>query len=286
MAERENHGAGGDAGARGGAWLEAELGTSRPLIGVIHLPPLPRGPAGTQEDVPRLLDRVRRDAAALSAGGADAVLVENYGDAPFWPEDVPKPVVAWMTRLALVAREESGLPTGVNVLRNDGEAAVSAAAAAGGRFVRVNVYIGARVTDQGVIEGRAHRIDRLRRREAPAIRVLADVRVKHSSPLGRERPLADAVTEAVGRGRADGVILTGSTTGRPPDREELRAAREAASGAPVFAGSGVTPATAGGVLEVADGLIVGTALKRGGETEGPVSEERVRALVEAARGDA
>jgi len=35
------------------------------------------------------------------------------------------------------------------------------------------------------------------------------------------------------------------------------------------------------VLEIADGVIVGTALKRDGVTANPVELERVRALVEA-----
>lgn len=264
-------------------WTEEELGSAAPVIGVVHAPPLPGSPEGEADGLPEVLGRVRRDAAALAAGGADAALVENYGDAPYVPSDVPKHTVAFMTRLAVAVREGSGLPVGVNVLRNDGEAALSAAAAAGGRFVRVNVYAGARVTDQGVVEGGAHALQRLRRRVAPGVRVLADVRVKHSAPLGEERRLGREVEDVVERGRADGVIVTGESTGRPPRTGRLREAREAAGGVPVFAGSGVTPETAARTLEQADGVVVGTALKEGGRTRAPVSEERVRAFVEACR---
>lgn len=267
----------------GGRWLEEELGAAKPVIGVVHLPPLPGSPAGEPGSLEELLGRVRRDASALAGGGADAGLVENYGDAPYHPRDVPKHTVAFLTRLAAAARRGSGLPFGVNVLRSDGEAAVAVAAAAGARFIRVNVYVGARVTDQGLVEGRAHRIQRLRRRVAPEVRVLADVRVKHSAPLGRERPLARVVEDLTERGGADGVIVTGDATGRPPDPERLREARSAAGDTPVLAGSGVTRETAGRILRAADGLIVGTELKEGGRTSGPVREERVRALVEAAR---
>lgn len=267
-------------------WLEAEIGSASPVIGVVHVPPLPGSPGGGTGDLAGLLDRVRRDAAALDAGGAHAVLVENYGDAPYFPGDVPKHTVAFMTRAADAARRACELPVGVNVLRNDGEAALSVAAAAGGTFVRVNVYAGARVTDQGVVEGRAHAIQRLRRRVAPEVRVLADVRVKHSAPLGEERRLGREVEDVVERGRADAVIVTGDTTGRPPEAGRLREARRAASGAPVLAGSGVSRETAAPTLEAADGLVVGTALKEGGRTEAAVSEERVRAFVEACRGGA
>lgn len=266
----------------GGSWLQAVFGTSAPVIGVLHVPPLPGSPAGETGSLARLLDRVRRDAAALAAGGADAVLVENYGDAPYHPSDVPGHTVAFMTRLTAAAGEASGLATGVNVLRNDGEAALSVAAAAGARFVRVNVHSGARVTDQGVVQGRAHAIHRLRRTVAPGVRVLADVRVKHSAPLGAERPLAREIEDLVTRGRADGVIVTGDATGRPPELDRLREAVRAASGVPVLAGSGVSAETAARTLEAADGVIVGTDLKEGGRTEEPVSEERVRAFVAAA----
>ncbi len=265
------------------SWLEEELGTASPVIGVAHVPPLPGSARGGADRLRRLLDRVRRDAASLAAGGADAVLIENFGDTPYYPTDVPKHVVAFMTRLASTAREASALPLGVNVLRNDGRAAVSVAAAAGGRFARVNVYAGARVTDQGVVEGRAAEIQRLRRRVAPDVRVLADVRVKHSEPLGEEPPLDRAVEDVVERGGADGVVVTGDATGRPPDPERLREAKRSAAGVPVFAGSGVARKTAAETLEEADGLIVGTDLKEGGRTEAPVSEERVRSLVETAR---
>ena len=266
------------------SWLEEVLGTAAPVIGVVHVPPLPGSPRGEAEGLPGILDRVRRDAAALARGGADAVLVENYGDAPYHPTDVPKHVVAFMTRAAAAAREAGGLPVGVNVLRSDGAAALAVASAAAGRFVRVNVYVGARVTDQGVVEGRAHELQRLRRRVAPDVRVLSDVRVKHSSPLGEERPLGLEVEDVVGRGRADGVIVTGDSTGRPPGAEQLRDAGRAAAGVPVLAGSGVTRESAAEILKEADGVIVGTALKEEARTEAPVSESRVRSFVEAARG--
>lgn len=264
------------------SWLEEELG-ALPVVGVAHVPPLPGSPRGRAGDLPGLVDRVRRDAAALADGGADAVLVENYGDAPYRPRDVPEHAVAFMTRLAAAAREAAGLPLGVNVLRNDGRAAISVAAAAGGIFVRVNVYAGARVTDQGLIEGRAHEIQRLRNRVAPDVRVLADVRVKHSEPLGEEPPLGREVEDVVERGGADGVIVTGDSTGRPPEAERLREARRAAAGVPVLAGSGVTRRSAAEILQEADGVIVGSDLKEGGRTEAPVSRGRVRSFVQAAR---
>ncbi|MFW6206114.1 MAG: BtpA/SgcQ family protein, partial [Gemmatimonadota bacterium] len=135
------------------------------IIGVLHLPPLPGAP-GWGGSMGAVLDRARSDARALDAGGVgaggvDALLVENYGDHPFHRTVGPGTVAA-MTAVVLAVREESDLPVGVNVLRNDAAAALAVAAAAGAAFIRVNVHTGGMYTDQGWIEGRAADTLRLR----------------------------------------------------------------------------------------------------------------------------
>ena len=267
--------------------MSAQTLPENAVVGMVHLDPLPGAP---KHDAAGGLDAVRDaaldDAAALDAGGVDAVMVENFGDAPFYPDDVPKHTVASMTTLVDAVAREVSVPVGVNVLRNDAEAALAVAAATDASFVRVNVHVGARVTDQGVVTGRAHETMRLRDRLDADVAVFADVGVKHSAPLGPETPLKTAVEEVVGRGLADGVVVSGPGTGAPTDDSDLytvaRAAREA--GVPALVGSGVTAETVAETLDRADGVVVGTALKEGGETTAPVSESRVRAVVEAARG--
>src|SRR4051794_19164817 len=108
------------------------------FIGCIHLPPLPGSPLGDDAaNMVEILDRVRGDAAAYAEGGAEAVIVENFGDVPFVKDRVAPYTVAAMTQAVAAARESSDLPVGVNVLRNDALSAVSIAAIAGGTFVRV-----------------------------------------------------------------------------------------------------------------------------------------------------
>jgi hypothetical protein len=258
------------------------FGVATPLVGMVHLPPLPGSPrfSGDRGAIRR---RAVGDAEALAEGGVDGVLVENFGDAPFYPEDVPPHVVASMTDLVGAVSDAVSLPVGVNVLRNDAEAALSVAAATGAAFLRTNVHVGARVTDQGVVEGRAHEVLRLRDRLDADVRVLADVDVKHSVPLAGEFS-PDTVDEAVGRGLADAVVVSGGGTGEATDRDRLAtvAGRADDLGVPAYVGSGLTAASAPDLLTVADGAIVGTALKRGGETDAPVDPERVRRVVAAA----
>lgn len=264
------------------------LGAEKPIVGMVHLPALPGAP-GYEAKYGR--DRIRaaaeRDAQRLAEGGVDAVMVENFGDAPFYPEDVPKHVVADMTDAVKTVRETVDCPVGVNVLRNDAVAALSVAAAADASFVRVNVHVGGRVTDQGVLEGSAHETLRHRARiDAAGVKILADVAVKHSRPLGKPQPLGEAVAENVERGLADGIIVSGAQTGTPAERGALERAVEAREDlgldAPVLVGSGVSVDNVSDLLSVADGAIVGTAFKRGGETVNPVERDQVADLVTAA----
>jgi len=266
---------------------DALADVSCPVIGMVHLPPLPgspryepAGPGGGGRAAIR--EAAVRDAVALRSGGAHAVMVENFGDVPFFKDAVGPHTVAEMTAVVSAVVAATGLPVGVNVLRNGAAAAVAVAAAAGAAFVRVNVLAGAAVTDQGVIEGRAAEVMRARAaHDAAHVRVLADVAVKHAAPLV-PRPIAEQVAELTGRALADAVIVTGPATGSPVDMDELRAVKAAAGGAAVLVGSGVTAATAAALAEIADGLIVGTSVKRDGQLGRPVDPPRVRAVVDAA----
>ena len=256
---------------------------ARPVVGMVHLPPLPGAPGG--DDLDGVVERAVTDAEALAAGGVDGVVVENLGDAPYHPADVPKHTVAGMTRATRAVVEAVDRPVGVNVLRNDAAAALSVAAAAGGDFLRVNVHVGARVADQGLLEGRAHETLRLRDRLDADVAVWADVDVKHSAPLG-EQSVRGAVRDACERGLADAVVVSGPATGRTTAESTLAAAVDArdavAPGTPVVVGSGAT-ADDTELLSTADGAIVGTALKKGGETTAPVDERRVTEVVKALR---
>jgi membrane complex biogenesis BtpA family protein len=252
---------------------------ARPVIGMLHAPPLPGSPGGRFSQRQVVRDFVLRDAAALVEGGVHALMLENFGDAPFTAGRVPAETVAAMTWLAGEVRTQFDVPLGINALRNDGRSALAIAAAVGARFIRVNILTGARVTDQGLIEGIAHELLRDRDRLGADIAIFADVGVKHSAPLV-PRPLSEEVPELLDRGGADALIVTGTATGSPADPALLNEVRRLASPHPVFVGSGVTAENLHEFRE-ADGFIVGTAFKREGRVSEPVDVERVRAFVSA-----
>jgi membrane complex biogenesis BtpA family protein len=262
--------------------LDEAFFARKPALGMVHLAPLPGSPryGGRMESV---LEAALADARALAAAGFDGLIVENMGDAPFFPDEVPPETVAALAVALAALRREVPLPLGVNVLRNDARAALGIAAATGASFIRVNVHTGAAVADQGLLFGRAHETLRRRAAIAPGVAIMADLRVKHARPLGGDAPLDLLAEETVSRGLADALIVTGPTTGRPVALDDLATARRGARGAPVLAGSGVTAASAAAIAREADGVIVGTSLKRGGRVEAPVDPALASAFIAAWR---
>jgi uncharacterized protein len=253
---------------------------ARPIIGMIHLRPLPGSPR-FDGDAAKILEQALRDAEAWAEGGVAALMLENFGDVPFYPERVPGHVVANMTAIACAVRAKIKLPLGINVLRNDGQSALAVAAAAGAQFIRVNILCGARLTDQGIVNGIAH--DLLRDRAmlgAASVAILADVDVKHSAPLAA-RTLDDETADTIHRGLADGLIVSGSGTGKTTDPTQVRQVKAAAGGTPVLVGSGVSAGTIKSFIPHADGFIVGTSVKKDGDVGKAVDVKRVRALVKA-----
>lgn len=229
-----------------------------------------------------VIDRAEQEAVALASGGVDGIIVENFFDAPFPKNQVDPAVVSAMTVVVQRLMNLVTLPIGINVLRNDARSALAIASCVQAQFIRVNVLTGVMATDQGLIEGEAHAILRYRRELGSDVKILADVLVKHARPLGSPN-LTTAVCDTIERGLADAVILSGWATGSPPNLEDLELATQAASGTPVFIGSGASWENVGTLMQAADGVIVSSSLKRHGRREQPIDPIRVSQFVEAAR---
>ena len=255
--------------------------TRSPIIGVVHLLPLPTSPrwGGNLKTV---IDRAAQEATALASGGVDGIIVENFFDAPFTKNQVDPAVVSAMTVVVQRIQNLVTVPIGLNVLRNDAISAMAIAATVKAEFIRVNVLTGVMATDQGLIEGEAHKLLRYRRELGCDVKILADVLVKHARPLGSPN-LTNAVQDTIERGLADAVILSGWATGCPPTLEDLELAKTAANDTPVFIGSGANWENIATLMQAADGAIVSSSLKRHGRREQTIDPIRVSQFVEAAR---
>lgn len=255
--------------------------TENPILGVVHLLPLPTS-ARWGGDLRKVMDRAEQEATALAAGGIDGIIIENFFDAPFTKQQVDPATIAAMT---LIMDRLSGLvtiPLGLNVLRNDAKSAMAIAACTGAKFIRVNVLTGVMATDQGLIEGNAHELLKYRRELDADVAILADVLVKHAHPVSTP-DLPAAIHDTVERGLADAIILSGWATGHAPKMDDIKDARSHAGDTPILIGSGTDWENIGNLLQVADGAIVASSLKRHGDIKQPIDPLRVSQLMESAQ---
>jgi membrane complex biogenesis BtpA family protein len=255
--------------------------TKNPIIGVVHLLPLPTS-ARWGGSLKAVIERAEQEATALAAGGIDGIIVENFFDAPFTKDQVNPAVISAMTLIVDRIMNLVVVPVGLNLLRNDAKGALAIASCVNAQFIRVNVLNGIMATDQGLIEGNAHEILRFRRELGSDIAIFADVLVKHARPLGTPN-LTTAVQDTIERSLADAVILSGWATGSPPTLEDLELATAAAKGTPVLIGSGANWDNIGQLMQAADGAIVASSLKRQGMIHETIDPIRVAQFIEAAR---
>ncbi len=263
--------------------LAAMFAVAKPVIGMVHLWPLPGAPGYAGHGMDQILGQARRDAGALLEGGVDGLIVENMWDLPYYVGDEVQ--LEAVTAQAIAARsiaELANVPVGVNVIHNGWRAELAIAIAARLDFMRVCILTGARLWDTGKLDAGCA-ADLLRRRKelgAEQIKLFADVDKKHSVPFpGLDLETHIEWTEFY---RADALIVSGRMTGSAPALDKVRRAKEAAS-RPILMGSGTTAENIAGFLEFADGAIVGSSLKADGVAENPVDVKRVRCYMEAVR---
>jgi len=259
------------------------------LIGVVHLPALPGDPDHPSPYVAgpgysAAVDFALEDARAFAQAGVSNLIVENFGSAPFAKGTQADPMPAYqaaaLARCCNEIRKEWPGLLGVNCLRNDAQAALGIAAACELQFVRINVHSGAFVTDQGIIEGDA--AHSLRTRQAlglsDSVSILADVLVKHASPLAPVNA-RDAAADLAKRGKADAILVSGVATGAPVSAEFIAEVRAGVGDAyPLLIGSGLAIDNAPQLSALVEGAIIGSSVKRNGELAQAVDAQRARAL--------
>lgn len=263
------------------------FGTPKPVIAMVHLGALPGAPLHDAEaGLEGLVAGARADLAALQAAGVDAVMFGNENDRPYEFE-VDRASTATMAYVVGRLREEITVPFGVNVLW-DPMSTVALAAATGAAFVR-EIFTGTYASDMGPWTpdaGAAMRYrDRLGRKDCL---MLYNVSAEFADSLDR-RPLADRARSAVFSSIPDAVLVSGQITGEAAKMADLESVKAVLPDVPVLANTGVRHATVAEVFGIADGCVVGSALKQDGDTWKPVDPERARdfmARVRAARGQA
>ncbi len=257
----------------------------KPIIAMVHLGASPGAPLyDVDGGIESIVTAARADLQALQHAGFDAVMFGNENDRPYELK-VDTASSATMAYVIGRLRGEITVPFGVNVLW-DPQASFAVAAATGARFVR-EIFTGTYASDMGIWAPDAGAAVRYAQRlGVGGVARLYNVSAEFADSLDR-RSLPDRARSAVFSSIPDAVLVSGAITGEAAEMKDLEGVKRALPHVPVLANTGVKHATVADVLAVADGAIVGSALKVGGDTWAAVDPDRARDFmdrVRAARG--
>ena len=246
-------------------------------IGVVHLKALPGSPS-YENNLSEIYKSALEDSTALQNGGVDSIIIENFGDIPFTKDSISKLTLAHFTNIAKELSDSLNIDIGINVLRNDGESALSIADSINANFVRINILSGTMYTDQGIIEGKANKLIKLKNSLSNNIEIYADVFVKHAvPPIGYT--IENQTEELLLRAGADKIIITGDGTGKEINFEQLEKLRGIVPKGQLAIGSGVNESNIENYKNIADILIIGTGFKVDQNIAKPIDVKSVEKLI-------
>lgn len=261
--------------------MTAQSKPSKTLIAMVHVPALPGTPAH-EPGVKSLVGRCVREAALLAGAGFDALLIENMHDTPYLNGSVGPEITATMAAVVAAIRAEVDCPLGVQILAAANREALAVAHACGAQFIRAEGFVYAHVGDEGIHQSNAAELLRYRRMiGAESVKIFTDIKKKHSSHAITNDVSIVETAEAAQFFRADGLIITGSATGKAASLEELRAVHDATD-LPVLVGSGVTADNLAEYWDHAESFIIGSTLKIDGRWDKAVDPARASAVIDAA----
>ena len=251
---------------------------SQTVIGMVHCLPLP-GTCGFDGDYRKIIDQAVQDAQTLEKAGVDAVIVENMGDTPF-SALLDKAQVAALAAAAAAVREAVKIPIGIDAAFNDCEASLAIAGICRADFIRVPVFVDTVLFSDGIIYPCAKKCMEYRKAMGLShVKILADVQVKHANMLNPQITVEMSAKEAASNG-ADAIIVTGAVIGAETPIDMLKRVQKVVN-IPVLAGSGVNRGNIHEQLQIADGCIIGSSLKKGGVLTNPIDYDLVREVMEA-----
>jgi len=254
----------------------------KPIIGMIHLKPLPGAPKyePALDGMKKIINFAITEAEILESAGVDGVQIENYWDNPFLKgEKIGYETCACLSAAAYAISQKISIPFGLNLHLNGGKAALAAAKASGAVWIRIFEFVGAYISYTGLTEGIGGELARYRKQiGADEVKLFCDVHVKHGSHfIVNDRSVNDLANDAQEQG-AECLIITGFSTGIPPSREVVETAIKGIH-LPVLLGSGLNKKNARELLTVADGAIVGSAFKKDGLIKNKVDLKRTQDFI-------
>ena len=261
--------------------LKQTFGSAKPIIAMVHLPPLPSAPLyDAKGGMSKIIESCAKDIEALQGGGVDAIMFGNEGDRPYLLKASPATLAA-MAFVVGELKRSIKVPFGVNYLW-DPVATVALAVASGASFAR-EIFTGIYDSDMGLWAPDAAGALRLRADCHRAdLKLLFNINAEFASPVGN-RSIAQRAKSAVFSSLADIVLVSGPMTGQPAETADLKLVKDALPDTPVFANTGVNIDNVADVLKIADGCVIGSHLKVGGDTWKNVDKTRVKRFMDKVR---
>lgn len=259
-------------------WLVDLFGTTKPIIAMCHLHPMPGDPSyDAASGMKAVVASARQDLLALQNGGVDAVMFSNEFSMPYLTKVNPETTAA-MARVIGELMHEITVPFGVNVLW-DPLASLDLAAATGAKFIR-EVMSGVYASDFGLWNPNPGAIARHKARlGVPDLKLFYNI-VPEAAAYLAERNITEIAKTTVFNNRPDALCVSGITAGAELDSQTMLRVKEAVPDTVVFSNTGCKIHNIETQLKHSDGAIVGTTFKVDGVFANPTDEARVREFME------
>jgi hypothetical protein len=262
-------------------WIQQLFRIDKPIIAMCHLQSLPGDPGYDHEKgIRSIIEGAKYDLDALQDGGVDAVMFSNEFSMPYLTRVEPITQTV-MARIIGELKPYIQVPLGVNVLW-DPMATIDLAVAVDAMFIR-EVFTGAYASDFGVWDTDCGRVVRHQvALHGEAIKRLYNIVPEAAGYLGH-RSIEEIARSTVFNGKPDALCVSGLIAGAETPTDLLKKVKAVVPNVPVFANTGVRLSNIEEQLTIADGAVVGTALKQDSVFSNPVSINQVRAFMEKAR---
>uniref|UniRef100_A0A0K0FAL6 BtpA family membrane complex biogenesis protein n=1 Tax=Strongyloides venezuelensis TaxID=75913 RepID=A0A0K0FAL6_STRVS len=254
---------------------------------MVHVPALPGTPANIH--IPKeIISIVSEEVQIYKKCNVDGIILENMHDIPYLhyskigPEIVSMMTACAMEALNVLSVERKNFLLGIQVLAGGNKEALSIAHSTGFDFIRAESFVFSHVADEGIMNACAGELLRYRKHiEANNVAIITDIKKKHCSHAITSDLTVGDFAEAADFFRGDGVILTGTSTGKEANVDDIDLVKKS-SKLPIFIGSGVTVDNMKKYCK-ADGFIVGSHFKYNSDWRNKLDEKNISNFVEIAR---
>ena len=251
---------------------------SKPIIGMVQVDALPGTPK-YQGDKNKIIEKAIDEAKIYLDAGINSIAIENMHDVPYLNRNVGPEIISMLSIIAYEVKNKTNLPIGLQILAGANKEALACAKSAGIDFIRAEGFVFAHVADEGFINSDAGELLRYRKIiDAENILIFTDIKKKHSSHNLTADVSIEETAKAAEFFLSDGLILTGASTGKEADIDEIKAVKKV-SKLPVIIGSGITEKNFENYLPFCDAMIVGSYFKKEGNWENMVDRQRVKSFM-------